>query len=448
MKEKVRSLFDERPLWVGLVCGFIVCLLLIGVIRIFATDSDGGFNDAEQVLKEDYLRLSVRDNVADPNSDRAVWRFTQLGEEGTELLGTLKKDELTDPLALLNFSSLVSDSSFADPEIAPKSPAAEVTTPQTAVNETGQGIPLIGVIFIILVGLILLCSLFLFYYSRSGNKFRTIISNLTQRKDDDKASWSVREDDNFDLGTIINRFPEEPDTETDSDEYTSLLRQTDSMIDEEFEDEELPAAVSSDLEDDLEPFDDDDESANPEPDGEDLAGEIRNSRRSMTGSDFSAEAFDSETADITPNNKSDDKSPLVHYQTTYKLGDDLFDETFSLDEEDERFLGECGIGIAETINSTDPKAVTAFEIWLFDREDVQTPTYFLLSEFAYSNDQMLLRLKNKGRFDKIVNGSEYILESHSLKMAVKINALEYGSENGEKNSYFNKVLFDVCVWKK
>ena len=127
MKEKVRSLIDERPLWVGLVCGFIVCLLLIGVIRIFATDSDGGFNDAEQVLKEDYLRLSVRDNVADPNSDRAVWRFTQLGEEGTELLGTLKKDELTDPLALLNYSSLVSDSSFADPEIAPKSPAAEVT---------------------------------------------------------------------------------------------------------------------------------------------------------------------------------------------------------------------------------------------------------------------------------------------------------------------------------
>ena len=155
-------------------------------------------------------------------------------------------------------------------------------------------------IFIILVGLILLCSLFLFYYSRSGNKFRTIISNLTQRKDDDKASWSVREDDNFDLGTIINRFPEEPDAETDSDEYTSLLRQTDSMIDEEFEDEELPAAVSSDLEDDLEPFDDDDESANPEPDGEDLAGEIRNSRRSMTGSDFSAEAFDSETARYNP----------------------------------------------------------------------------------------------------------------------------------------------------
>ncbi len=61
---------------------------------------------------------------------------------------------------------------------------------------------------------------------------------------------------------------------------------------------------------------------------------------------------------------------------------------------------------------------------------------------------MLLRLKNKGRFDKIVNGGEYVLESHSLKMTVKINALEYGSENGEKNSYFNKVLFDVCVWKK
>lgn len=442
MKEKIRSLIDERPLWVGLVCGFILCLFFIGGIQMILGDSDSGFHNAEQILKEDYLRLSVRDNAADPNSDRAVWRFSQLGEEGNELLELLKKDELTDPLALLNFSSLVSDSAFINPETSPKSPVAEAASP-----ETGQGIPLVGVIFIILVGLILLCLLFLFYFSRNGNRFRTIISNLTQRKDKDKTSWSVREDDNFDLGTIINRFPEEPDTEPESDEYTSLLRQTDSMIDEEFEDEELPAAVSSDLGDGLEPLDDD-KSVNPEPIDEELAGKIRNSRRSMKGSDFSAEDFESETAAITSNAKSDNPSPLVHYQTAYKLGDDLFDETFSLDEEDERFLGECGIGIAETINSTDPKAVTAFEIWLFDREDVQTPTYFLLSEFAYSNDQMLLRLKNKGRFDKIVNGGEYVLESHSLKMTVKINALEYGSENGEKNSYFNKVLFDVCVWKK
>ncbi len=296
MKEKIRSLIDERPLWVGLVCGLILCLFFIGGIQIIIGDSDSGFNNAEQILKEDYLRLSVRDNAADPNSERAAWRFSQLGEEGSELLELLKKDELTDPLALLNFSSLVSDSAFTDLETAPKSPAAEAAAP-----ETGQGIPLVGVIFIILVGLILLCLLFLFYFSRNGNRFRTIISNLTQRKDKDKTSWSVREDDNFDLGTIINRFPEEPDTEPESDEYTSLLRQTDSMIDEEFEADELPATESSDLGDDLEPLDDD-KSVNPEPIDEELAGKIRNSRRSMKGSDFSAEDFESETAAITSNN--------------------------------------------------------------------------------------------------------------------------------------------------
>ncbi len=44
-------------------------------IQIIIGDSDSGFNNAEQILKEDYLRLSVRDNAADPNSERAAWRF-------------------------------------------------------------------------------------------------------------------------------------------------------------------------------------------------------------------------------------------------------------------------------------------------------------------------------------------------------------------------------------
>ena len=75
------------------------------------------------------------------------------------------------------------------------------------------------------------------------------------------------------------------------------------------------------------------------------------------------------------------------------------------------------IGIAETINNTD-EAVTAFEMWLFDREDIHaTPAYFLLSDFAYSNDEIRVsRRKNKGGFDKISEGKEYSWNLNLLQM--------------------------------
>jgi hypothetical protein len=167
------------------------------------------------------------------------------------------------------------------------------------------------------------------------------------------------------------------------------------------------------------------------------------------GSDFSFKPESgrkNETSEtISKEDLSSEDEPLIHYQTIYKLGDDFFDETFSLDEGD-KFIGECGIGIAETINNTDPKAVTAFEIWLFDREDSQTPTHFLLSDYAYNNDELLERLKNKGRFDLIERNRDYEVKTQNLRMIVTIKDMEYGTESSDKKSYFNKVTFDVQVW--
>ena len=50
---------------------------------------------------------------------------------------------------------------------------------------------------------------------------------------------------------------------------------------------------------------------------------------------------------------------LIHYQSGYKIGNDMYDEVFSIDQGD-TFRGECGISIGETLNNTEPKAVTAF----------------------------------------------------------------------------------------
>lgn len=145
---------------------------------------------------------------------------------------------------------------------------------------------------------------------------------------------------------------------------------------------------------------------------------------------------------------NDENLPLIHYKAIYQLGDDLFDETFSIDDYDDEFIGECGIGIAETINTTEPKAVTAFEAWLFDRQDTTTPTFFMLSEYAYQQPEMLERLKNKGQYDVIKVGQSYIIETFALKMTLTVLEIVYGTESSDPRSYFDRVVFDVEVVRR
>ena len=61
--------------------------------------------------------------------------------------------------------------------------------------------------------------------------------------------------------------------------------------------------------------------------------------------------------------------PITQTMTTYMLGDDLYDESFSIDTQGGEFLGEYGVGVSETVGVGDPKKVTALEVWLFDKND-------------------------------------------------------------------------------
>ena len=81
-----------------------------------------------------------------------------------------------------------------------------------------------------------------------------------------------------------------------------------------------------------------------------------------------------------------EEPPMAQFMATYKLGDDLFDDSFSIDSPGGEFLGECGVGISETIGVGDPKKVTAFEVWLFDKNDIQTVTKVLMSAHAFHDD--------------------------------------------------------------
>ena len=89
-------------------------------------------------------------------------------------------------------------------------------------------------------------------------------------------------------------------------------------------------------------------------------------------------------------------APMMQFMASYSVGDDLFDDSFSIDSPAGEFLGECGVGISETIGVGEPKKVTAFEVWLFDKNDIQTVTKVLMSAHAFTDVGIRQTLETKG----------------------------------------------------
>lgn len=70
----------------------------------------------------------------------------------------------------------------------------------------------------------------------------------------------------------------------------------------------------------------------------------------------------------------EERPPLSQYKTVYAIGDDRYDMSFSIENEAGDFLGECGVGISETVGSGSPSKVTALEVLLFHKNDIRTLT--------------------------------------------------------------------------
>ena len=60
-----------------------------------------------------------------------------------------------------------------------------------------------------------------------------------------------------------------------------------------------------------------------------------------------------------PYQPTGEEPPMAQFMASYRLGDDLFDDSFSIDSPSGEFLGECGVGISETVGVGDPKKVSA-----------------------------------------------------------------------------------------
>jgi hypothetical protein len=156
----------------------------------------------------------------------------------------------------------------------------------------------------------------------------------------------------------------------------------------------------------------------------------------------------SRQAEITDYSGMGDQSPIAQFVTTYVSGDDLFDDSFSIDSASGEFLGECGVGISETIGVGDPKKVSAFEVWMFDKNDIQTVTKVLMSAHAFHDPASFQRLQAKGEPIKIERGQRVTLETATLQMIATIADIEYGQGALPPESFFNRVTLELAIWQK
>jgi hypothetical protein len=142
------------------------------------------------------------------------------------------------------------------------------------------------------------------------------------------------------------------------------------------------------------------------------------------------------------------ETPIAQFMTTYVLGDDLYEDSFTIDSPTGEFLGECGAIISDTIGVGDPKKMTAFEVWLFDKNDIQTVTKVLMSQHAYHDPVISQRLMSKGEPVVIEAGQHVLLETATLQMEARVIDMNYGQGVLPENSYFERLTLELVVWTK
>jgi ABC-type multidrug transport system fused ATPase/permease subunit len=145
-------------------------------------------------------------------------------------------------------------------------------------------------------------------------------------------------------------------------------------------------------------------------------------------------------------NGKGESPPMHQFVTTYVLGDNLFDDSFSIESAAGEFLGECGVGISEAIGVGEPKRVTAFEVWLFDQNDIKTVTKVLMSGHAYYDEAIRAELEKKGEPVLADPGVEFVLATNNLRIIGRVMDMGYGEGPLPEESFFERLSIELSVW--
>jgi hypothetical protein len=140
---------------------------------------------------------------------------------------------------------------------------------------------------------------------------------------------------------------------------------------------------------------------------------------------------------------------LGRFVTTYSFGDDGYDTSFNIETHgaDGEFYGACGAGFSEVLGEGSPDKIAAFEVWLFDKTDmdnVQTVTKVLMSEFAYQSEVLREKMKDRGEAILVEKGKTIVIDAVGLQLSAEIADFAYGSDPSlPPNSYLDTLTVQL-----
>lgn len=138
--------------------------------------------------------------------------------------------------------------------------------------------------------------------------------------------------------------------------------------------------------------------------------------------------------------------PHMRFTARYSLGQDNYEESFSVESPAGGFFGECGVSAAERLGKEGPDKVTAFDLWLFDVASRETVTKVLLSDWGYKDDPLRTQLISRGGVILAEKGKVITLETQNLRVDIKVVDLDYGSmEDLPANSFFSSLTLDMIA---
>lgn len=165
---------------------------------------------------------------------------------------------------------------------------------------------------------------------------------------------------------------------------------------------------------------------------------------------FGAELFQEEleeepAPDTGPMPALRDATSLGKYTSRYEFQQDHYDVSFSIETSDATFFGECGVSISEVIADEPYQHVTAFEVWLFDKDDIRTVTKVLMSPYAWEEDGLRARLTDRGELVLVDSpGQTFELETNTLYVRAQVQDVAFGeSEDLPPKSFFDRLELEL-----
>jgi len=133
-----------------------------------------------------------------------------------------------------------------------------------------------------------------------------------------------------------------------------------------------------------------------------------------------------------------------HFTCTYIYGQDDYDDYFSIETPDGRFLGECGLSVGRILGRELPHRVTALEMVLFDSQDHRTETRILMSRYAYEDAELRRELVTRGELMLAEPGAQVLVETDNLEMSATVVEVEY-VDRDPAEGVFQHVAVDLDV---